>query len=227
MKFLKACLAILFVLVLPLLFLTSNLRWEINEISLYEAGFDKYNVGATTGLDKTELSKAAKGLIRYFNSREEPVQVRVQARGEEFNLFNEREQVHLKDVKGLVRLVYGVQRVALVYVLGYILASILLGGVWRRRLPGKVLWGSALTLALMLLLGLVNIFGFERFFLGFHLVSFSNEFWILDPGKDYLIRLFPSGFFYDTAILLAMATATEALLVGGVAWWFSRRWRSQ
>lgn len=226
MKFIKVCLILLFILALPVLFLTSNLRWEINEVRLYESGFEKYDVGATTGLDKTELAKAAKELVRYFNSREEPIQVRVQVGGEEFNLFNEREQVHLKDVKGLVRLVYGVQRAALVYVLGYILASILLGGAWRRGLPRQVLWGSALTFALMLLLGLVNIFGFEHFFLGFHLVSFSNEFWILDPSKDFLIRLFPAGFFYDAAILLAMATATEALLVGGVAWWFSRRWRS-
>lgn len=226
MKVLRACLAFIFALSLPLLFLTSNLRLEVNALRLYQYGFDKYNVSAATGLDRSELTRAARELIHYFNSREEPIQVRVRAGGEDFELFNKKEQIHLKDVKGLVRLDYAVQRMTLAYVLGYILASLLWGGALRRGLARKVLWGSALTLGLMLLLGVVNLFGFDQFFLGFHLVSFSNELWMLDPSKDFLIRMFPEGFFYDAALLLALLTAAEALVVGGIAWGFTRRWRS-
>ena len=77
--------------------------------------------------------------------------------------------------------------------------------------------GSSLTLALMLALGLGTLLGFDQLFIGFHRLSFSNEFWQLDPTKDYLIMLFPQGFFYDAALFCAIATATGAVVLGGVA----------
>ena len=72
-------------------------------------------------------------------------------------------------------------------------------------------------MGLMIALALWALFGFERFFLIFHLVSFSNEYWMLDPARDYLIRLFPGGFFYDAALFGFGAIMLEALLIGGIA----------
>jgi uncharacterized membrane protein len=40
---------------------------------------------------------------------------------------------------------------------------------------------------------------------------------MLDPAKDYLIRLFPEGFFYDAATFGFGAIILEALLLGGIA----------
>jgi len=50
-----------------------------------------------------------------------------------------------------------------------------------------------------------------------YLLSFSNEFWQLDPTRDYLIMLFPGGFWYDATIFCALATAGLAIILGGVA----------
>lgn len=227
MKRLAAIPHIIFVLVLPLLLITSNLRWEINTSSLYEYGFDRYDISQKTGLEKGELSRAARGLIEYLNSNEEPIHVEVRRDGQQFDLFNQREKIHLRDVKELVRLDYRVQGAALAYALAYVIV----GFLWQRRRFGKylsrsVLWGSAVTLAVMLLIGLAVVLGFDNFFLAFHLVSFSNEFWILDPSKDFLIMMFPEGFFYLAAILMAGATVVEALLLGGAAWLVSGRYRS-
>jgi len=68
----------------------------------------------------------------------------------------------------------------------------------------------------MLVLGLSAMLNFDQFFLQFHLLSFSNEFWQLDPGQDYLIMLFPRGFWYDATLICAAATATGAAILGGV-----------
>jgi len=40
---------------------------------------------------------------------------------------------------------------------------------------------------------------------------------MLDPGKDYLIMLFPEGFWQDIAFLGGIAIVVEALLLGGIA----------
>ncbi len=208
----------LFVLCLPVLLLSSNLRFVVNESHFYQYGFDKYQVSQRTGIERPQLLKAARELIYYFNSDEEPIQVRVVKDGKGFELFNEREVAHLQDVKGLIQLGYHLQLATLAFALGYVGISYLVSKPRSWRKIAKItLWGSALALALMLALALGAVLGFERLFLQFHLISFSNELWILDPSKDYLIMMFPEGFFYDAALLIAGATVGEALLLGGIA----------
>ena len=74
---------------------------------------------------------------------------------------------------------------------------------------------SWVTLGLMLLLGLSTMLNFDQLFLQFHLLSFTNDFWLLDPSRDYLIMLFPGGFWYDAMLCIAAATAVGAVLLGG------------
>jgi len=206
----------LFILCLPLLLLTASLGWAINSLWLYKYGFEKYNVGQTTSLADSELEKAATGLISYFNSNEEYISLTVIKDGKSFELFNRQEISHLKDVKGLIWLDYRLLIGTLLYVLAY--AGITL--FWRkdwRRLAWGVIGGSGLTLALMLALGLGALFNFDRLFLQFHFISFTNELWRLDPTKDYLIMLFPQGFWYDATLLCVLATVGMAVIAGGVA----------
>ena len=206
----------LFMLCLPILLLTASIGWAVNSLWLYEYGFQKYSVSQTTGLTEVELEKAATGLISYFNSDEEHISLTVVKNGEPFVLFNQREVAHLRDVKGLIWLDYWVLLGTLIYTLAYAGVSRL----WRRewhRLARGIAGGSGITLVLGLALGLGTMLGFDQLFLKFHLISFTNELWQLDPAKDYLIMLFPQGFFYDAALFCALATAGLAIILGGVA----------
>lgn len=119
MKILRIAAKWLFILCLPILLLSASIAGAVNCLWLYKYGFDKYDVGQTTGLADAELEKAARGLISYFNSDEEPISVTVVKDGEPFGLFNQREIAHLADVKGLIRLDYWMLLGASVYVLGY------------------------------------------------------------------------------------------------------------
>jgi integral membrane protein (TIGR01906 family) len=207
----------LFMLCLPVLLITASLGWVANSLWLYKYGFEKYNISQATGLDTSELEKAARGLIDYFNSDEEYISLSVIKDGEPFELFNQREIIHLKDVKGLIQLDYGVLGGTFVYALAY--AGVCL--FWRKRkywrhLGWGLVGGSGITLGLMLALGLGILFGFQELFWQFHVISFSNEFWLLDPTRDYLKMLFPDGFFYDATVLCAVITAALAIILGGV-----------
>ena len=204
----------LFILCLPLLLLTASLALVVNSAWLYEYGFDKYNVGQTTGLDQSELEKAATGLIHYFNSGEEHISLSVMKDGKPFVLFNQREVAHLKDVKALIWLDYRLLLGTLIYTLGY--AGVSLWRRNRRQLAWGLIGGSGLTLVLVLALGLGAQFNFERLFLQFHLISFANELWLLDPAKDYLIMLFPGGFWYDATLFCIWVAWAGAMVLGGV-----------
>ncbi len=208
----------LFILCLPILLLTASIGWGVNSHWLYKYGFEKYNVSQTTGIAEVELEKAATGLISYFNSGEANISLTVIKDGEPFELFNQREVIHLRDVKGLIRLDYWVLLGTLIYTLGYAGVSLF----WRRRrywrrLAWGMVSGSSITLALMLATGLGILLNFDQLFLQFHLLSFTNEFWQLDPTKDYLIMLFPGGFWYDATLFCALATVGLAIILGGVA----------
>jgi integral membrane protein (TIGR01906 family) len=205
-------------LCLPLLLLTASIAWAANSLWLYEYGFQKYGVSRTTGLAEEELEKAATGLIDYFNSAEEYISLTVVKDSQPFELFNQREVIHLKDVKGLIQLDYRVLLGTFIYALGFAMVSLL----WQRKrywrqLASGTIGGSGITLALMLALGLGALLNFDRLFWRFHLISFTNELWQLDPTRDYLIMLFPQGFFYDAALLCALATALGAIILGGMA----------
>lgn len=211
-----------FIICLPILLLTASLSGTVNSLWLYRYGFDKYGVSQTTGLEQSELDKAVCGLIDYFNSGDEPINIIVVKDGKPFTLFNEREVAHLRDVKRLLRLVYWLLLGTLVYALVYLGLSLFL---WRdrRRLAWGLAGGSCLTLALMLILGLGTLLNFDWLFWQFHLISFANDLWLLNPTRDYLIMLFPRGLWYDVFLFWAVTTAVGAVILGGVGGWYVKR----
>ncbi|MBA7615013.1 hypothetical protein ES703_22288 [subsurface metagenome] len=205
----------LFMLCLPALLVSASIAFESNSLWLYKYGFEKYGVSQTTGLAESELDKVATGLISYFNSDEENISLTVIKDGEPFELFNEEEVIHFKDVKGLIWLDYWVLLGTLIYTFGYAGVSLL----WQkrrywRRLAWGVVGGGGITLALMLALGIGTLFGFDQLFYQFHLLFFSNEFW---SAEGYMLMLFPEGFWYDAILFCALITGGLAVILGGVA----------
>ena len=218
MRFLRNLAAVLFVVCVPLALITSNVRFAANEGRLYDYGFDKYDAEARTGIDRDELSRTGRELRDYFNNDEETVSIRVTEGGREVAFFNERETAHLRDVKDLFGLTFRVQEVTLVFVLAYVAAVFL----WARErslrsLAVQTLGAGLLTAAVIVGLGVVAITGFDRAFEQFHVISFSNELWKLDPRTDHLIQMFPEGFWFDASMFVGILTLVEAGLLALVA----------
>jgi integral membrane protein (TIGR01906 family) len=209
---------ILFVICIPVLLVTASVSAVMNCRPFYEFGFNKYDISQTTGIAPAELKKAADGLIRYFNSGEEFINVTVIKDGAPFVLFNEKEALHLKDVKVLFQLVYKLLIGTGIYAIIY--ASLTLARRQeRRRLAKGLLFGGGLTLVLMAAMGIMIAADFEQFFLQFHLLSFANDLWLLNPNTDYLVMLFPEGFWFYATLFIVIGTAAGALLLGGLGWW--------
>ncbi len=204
----------LFVLAVPLALVCASVAWAVNDLGLYQRGFEKYEVSAYTGIAPDDLRQVGADLRRYFNSPQEPLSVRTRVFGQERELFNQREVQHMADVK---RLVWGVYAVGLAS--GLFLAGTAAAGLGRRgrgywlRLAQLGLRGGALTLVALLGIGLFARVGFDSMFLLFHQISFANNLWQLDPATDYLVALFPQGFWFDATMLTATLAAAGALVV--------------
>ena len=208
----------LFILVIPLFLLAIVIQIGSHEaIRLYEYNFEKYDtswdITSSTGLEKTTVITAARGLMGVFHSDEDMAHINVVKNGSEMNLFNEREQIHLKDVKGLLRIGYYLFWISLAYILLYVIHTIRFNKQEKFALIRSTLAGSTLTLGLIIVFGVVAAVNPEQVFLQFHLISFNNPFWLLDPAKDYLIMMFPEDYFYDIAIYGIGAIIIEALIL--------------
>ena len=216
---------VLFISLVPIFLITTSVRWVINFPGLYSYGFDKYNIPDYTGIQRDDLLDAGGQLRDYFNNDEELLIIRTFVLGVLVeSLYNQREIAHMRDVKDLVRNVYRVQEVIGLYLLIFAAVGFY---VSRRRFVDTLLWvvsrGGIVTLSLVVLVGLLSLVAFNRLFLLFHLVSFSNDFWQLDPRRDYLIAMFPQGFFFDATMLIALSTIVLALLLAFAPKIF-RRW---
>ena len=220
-RLLRLAAAGLFVAAVPLFLIATNVRWVINAPLLYSYGFDRHGSVERTGIERGELLSAARQIRDYFNNDDEFITVSVIVGYSRVgSLFRTREVLHMRDVKGLVRGVYRVQELTA----AYLAAFVVIGLIVRRRnflpdLAKLLVIGGGVTLALVALAGLGALVGFDRLFLAFHLVSFANDLWQLDPRTDYLIAMFPQGFFFDATMWVAGSTIVEAaaLVAIGIA----------
>jgi integral membrane protein (TIGR01906 family) len=200
------------------LLVTSNVRWAVNEVRLYEYSFDKYDAAAVTGISRSELDRSAESLIRYFNNDAHTIRILVQEDDRRVSLFNERETSHLVDVKNLFRTVFRVQEASLAFALVFVVGVF----VWAAELPLRVLarmllQASLFTLGLLALFAVLALVGFDELFLRFHLVAFTNDLWELNAATDHLIQMFPRDFWFDATMLVAGLTAGEAAVLAAVS----------
>lgn len=218
MRYLRSLVLLLFVIALPVTLVVTNVRFAANEGRLYEYGFDKYDVEARTGLPREEISRASRELRRYFNNDEETVHILVEEEGREVLLFSPRETAHLRDVKDLFRLTFGIQELGVAYIFTYVVGVF----IWARegslrRLATQVLAASLAAIAVILVVGVVALLGFDRAFEQFHFIAFDNDLWRLNPRTDRLIQMFPEGFWFDISMVVGVLTVVEAALLAFAA----------
>jgi integral membrane protein (TIGR01906 family) len=129
-------------------------------------------------------------------------------------MHNERELVHMEDVKDLVDLTQLFFFLGLLLILAF---GIILANRASVSVLGDALYsGGRSTLILMGIIAVALVVAFGVFFVGFHKIFFSGDTWLF-AYSDTFIRLYPERFWRDTFALLAIATGVMAwilMLVG-------------
>lgn len=215
LRFLCILRSTLIVLIVPLLLVTTNVRLVADSPYLYSYGFQKYGIESVTGIEMGQLELAGEKIRDYFSNDQDYLVIDIERQGQKIkNLYNQREILHMKDVKNLIQLIYSIQ----IWSLLLFITLILIGFLSKRlrkfsNVIDPISWGGGLTLGIAAVVGILSLFGFQRLFLFFHLVSFDNDLWILDPTRDYLIMMFPQGFFFDATVFIVVLTLGQALLL--------------
>ena len=202
---------IVFVLAVPALIISGVVNIFIGSTSLYKYGFNKYNISQVTNISKDQLDEAAAAMSGYLRGQSNTPQISVNIRGEETPLYNSKELTHLADVRGITdvfRIVL-IASIILLLAVGVVLYITQSAGTLIKSLS----YGAILTLLFTGIVVIWAIIDFDSLFYLFHILSFNNDLWLLDPTRDYLIMMFPQGFFRDAALMLIGTIILGALLL--------------
>lgn len=226
MSLLRPAAAVLFIAAIPIFLVLTNVRVAATEQRVYEYSFSRYDADDVTGFERAELDRAAREIIAYFRDAEaDALDIRVADEGDVVPLFNQREVLHMEDVRDLMRATFRLHEVAFVYIVGYVAAVFLWSGERpMRRLAQQAMIAGAATVGVLAVAAVAVLIGFDSLFTQFHLLSFSNDFWKLSPARDHLIQMFPQGFWFDVTLAVGVITILEGLAVLGAGWAYVR-WR--
>jgi integral membrane protein (TIGR01906 family) len=206
--------SILLVLSIPIFLLLTNLYIFMSPTFLrYEYG--KANFPSSPGFTDEQRLMVADKAVTYLRS-DASIEILGDLEGENGPLFREKELIHMADVKVVTRqafLAHGFLGLLIAFSLGVLLVL----RDAQLRISTSLLWGSLLTIALLVALVALVYLNFDWFFTRFHLTFFEGDSWMFD-FSDTLIRLFPERFWFDAASLWGLLTLGEAVILGGIAW---------
>ena len=218
--------AILIALSIPVLVATLATESVAFSERFYLKQYETLKLKQATGFSPDEFMQFSRTLWDYFRNRiASPQALFTAPPNSPQPLYQEHELAHLADVQYLFQIGWTGRRLALLSLAGSIgLLLILNKGRSGPTIAAAAAAGSSIGIACFLLLMLAIWFDFNRAFTAFHLISFDNMLWQLDPATDNLIRLFPEQFFQTAAVTIAVRAlgAYFAVLVSSL-WFYKNR----
>lgn len=171
----------------------------------YADEYRKLNTAQEIGMSEEDLGRATETLLDYLTDKRKDLDVTAVIKGQEREVFNEREKAHMVDVKALYQ--------GAVLAGNLLLAAGVVFMVWmlllkkrRRAALGGYLVGNGVFFVLLAGIGLFAALDFNVFWTGFHQIFFTNDLWLLNPSTDILIMMVPGQFFFDLVMRIAIAS---------------------
>jgi len=180
--------------------------------AFYKSEYAKLQTAREIGISEEDLERATDALLDYLKGKREDLVVYADWNGDEREVFNEREKLHMEDVKILYQRAMLVGHLFFGAGAAFAVAALFVKG-WRRRALEGYIRGNTIFFAMLALIGLYAALDFGSFWTLFHQLLFSNDLWLLDPATDVLIQMVPEQFFFDLVMRIAL---TAAVLIGGL-----------
>ena len=203
-----------FLLITALLF--TSLRIVMNDSRLHDKEFKRLGVAAAMGMSDEDILASMMRLVDYMEGRVDSVEIEVEVFGRRVMMFNEREPLHMIDVRAL----YMAWRTAS-YIMAAVAAAMfaVVAFARRREAAFDIAYGFVLASCLFVIVAAVlsawALIDFSSFWTSFHLLFFDNDLWLLDPLTSRMINMLPSEFFSTIIAEFAMVflVAAAVLLV--------------
>ncbi len=164
--------------------------------NFYVSSWSDLGIATTVGISERDLATVGEHLLAYFTGSVSTPQVEVEIDGTVMPIFKEHELQHLEDVHGLFHMGISAKYACeALIVIGVLIATFRKEST-TQKLQKALRLSCAILCVFVILIAAGAVFDFSKWWTTFHLVTFSNDLWLLDPQSDRLIQIFPEQFFY-------------------------------
>ena len=171
-------------------------------------------------MEVEDLVSVTKEMTAYLKGdRESLSDITATINGQEnVNFFNSKEVAHMMDVKALFRAAITIRLVLLVLSAVLLIIMALLKQHPSRIISLMMMICSGVFMLTTTVLAFIISSDFDRYFIKFHKIFFTNDLWMLNPETDKLIRLVPIGFFIDTAMYIGIIFAILLIITIAISY---------
>ncbi|MDD4504510.1 MAG: TIGR01906 family membrane protein, partial [Clostridiaceae bacterium] len=220
MKKINVIFVALFVVLVPIMLLLTDVQLVAYNRDYYRAEYSKYGIPEHIAMSMDNLMDSTEKLMLYLENKRDDLDFEASFNKGKEEFFSQRDKQHMVDVKGLFVKGRFIRDFSFFYILIIILLLF-----WKKPFMGQLRklarYGIAIAAAgivpVIILVILMNI-DFYKYFTVFHKIFFTNDLWLLDPATDRLINIFPQDFFTDMAFSISYLYIAEmaAILVGSL-----------
>ena len=157
--------------------------------SFFRLQYSINHTAESIGMSEDRLMNATNTLLDYMQGKREDIKVVENVNGSEREIFDERETLHMVDVKNLYLNAMTTRNILLVgsvVLLAFLVLThrnesyMILTNAYRN---GLLFLGS-----LLVFIGIYAIVDFNDFWINFHYIFFDNDLFLLDPNVSIMIN---------------------------------------
>ena len=182
------------------LLITAVQYFTFNENYLFK------NIDKNVPVPSSDLKVISANLADYLENKQETLNFEITYAEKRRAAFNTREIQHMVDVKDIYIKLNYLKLISLLMIIGIIALS------RKKYLLNAMYYSAGVSFGAATLLGIIISINFNKAFIFFHEIAFSNDLWLLDPRTDLLINLLPLSFFINISIhMLILFIALQSL----------------
>ena len=182
--------------------------------SFFRWQYSLNHTAESIGISEDGLMNATNALLDYMQDKRDDIKVIEVVNGSEREIFDERETLHMVDVKNLYLNAMNTRTVLLV---GSIVILTLLAFTHRNQsytiLSNAYQNGLLFLGSLIFFFAIYAIVDFNGFWMNFHYVFFDNDLFLLDPNISIMINMFPSNFFFAVVFGIILLFVSIVILL--------------
>lgn len=186
----KKFLNLIFSISLSILIITGIIQFTVGFKQLYYFDIDYLDIPKMSGYSKEEIKLNYDYLINYNLSKDET----------DFKMptieSSKEGKIHFEEVRDIFQNINKIFKVCFIISLVGIFINIKNKNLEFLNITSKAL----ISIPLILLLPI--IINFEKSFVIFHELMFSNDYWIFDPSLDPVINMLPETFFFHAGLMI-------------------------
>lgn len=190
---------------LVLSFLLTVIDYCSFDKSFYQKEYIQNNTMEDTGMNEEDLFETTDILLDYLKDKRDDLVTIQEVNGVEREVFDERETLHMIDVKNLYQNAIIVRNILTVVGIICIVVSIVLSKQeYASYLVTGYKYGVSLLIILIACILVYAATDFNTFWINFHELFFDNDLYLLDPNTEILINMVPEQFFYDLVMRIIL-----------------------